>query len=95
LQAGASKVPVPVRPAYQEAVLHYLTTGGEIWNGEGAPAIGDELYLSIITELQEAANATEGEELEQTWISKVPTSLVMLDPTDPPALPDNTATLLP
>jgi hypothetical protein len=92
LQAGAGKVLVPVRPAYQNAILHYLSSGGEIWNGEEAPTIDDPLYLSIITELQELQGNDEGDPIGDPWIVKIPTSLVMLNPDTDPMLPDNSGT---
>ncbi|MBL0128280.1 MAG: hypothetical protein IPP83_12705 [Flavobacteriales bacterium] len=39
-----ARVLVPVRKHYVKAVLHYLNTGGEIWNGEDVPAPDDPLY---------------------------------------------------
>ncbi len=74
LKAGSAKVVLPVRLGYDEAVLHYLSTG-EIWNGEGAPLIDDEMFLSIVEELKEEDTAVvEGE----PWEVRVPTSLVKL-----------------
>jgi len=92
LQAGSAKAQLSVRPGYEKAVLHYLNTG-EIWNGGEVPTVDDPLYLSIIDEIQEAQNNIDGEDVGTPWVTKVPTSLVMLQPDIPPALPDNSATL--
>jgi hypothetical protein len=95
LQAGAVRVLVPVRPGYEKAMLHYLNTGGEIWNGEDVPAPNDPLYVSIIDEIMEADGYFEGGEDEgEAWLSKVPTSLVYLqNPNTPGDLPDYSADL--
>ncbi|MBL0125866.1 MAG: hypothetical protein IPP83_00080 [Flavobacteriales bacterium] len=95
LQAGAARVLVPVRNNYVKAVLHYLNTGGEIWNGEDVPAPDDPLYVSIIDEIMEADGYFEGGEIEgEPWLSKVPTSLVYLTHGDTPNdLPDYSADL--
>ena len=92
LQAGAARVLIPVRNSYVKAVLHYLNTGGEIWNGEDVPAPDDPLYVSIIDEIMEADGYFEGGEVVgEPWLSKVPTSLVYLQ--DGATLPDNSADL--
>lgn len=95
LQAGAARVLVPVRNAYVKAVLHYLNTGGEIWNGEDVPAPDDPLYVSIIDEIMEADGFFEGGEVVgEPWLSKVPTSLVYLSHDNSPNdLPDFSADL--
>jgi len=79
LQAGAARVLVPVRPGYEKAILHYLNTGGEIWNGDDVPAPDDPMYVSIIDEIMEADGNFQGGTVEgEPWLSKVPTSLVYL-----------------
>ncbi len=95
LQAGAARVLIPVRNAYVKAVLHYLNTGGEIWNGEDVPTPDDPLYVSIIDEIMEADGYFEGgEAVGEPWLSKVPTSLVYLqNPNTPGDLPDYSAAL--
>ncbi len=95
LQAGAARVLVPVRPGYEKAILHYLNTGGEIWNGEDVPAPNDPLYVSIIDEIQEADGNFQGGVIEgEPWLSKVPTNLVYLEhPGSPGDLPDYSADL--
>ena len=90
LQAGAARVLVPVRPGYNKAILHYLNTGGEIWNGEDVPTPDDPMYVSIIDEIMEADGNFQGGEVEgEPWLSKVPTSLVYLTHQETPNdLPD-------
>lgn len=90
LQAGAARVHVPVRPGYEKAILHYLNTGGEIWNGDDVPAPDDPMYVSIIDEIMEADGNFQGGVVEgEPWLSKVPTSLVYLTHGDTPNdLPD-------
>ncbi|MBK8498823.1 MAG: hypothetical protein IPL52_08400 [Flavobacteriales bacterium] len=79
LQAGAARVLVPVRPAYTKAILFYLSSGGEVWEGEDVPSPDDPLYVSIVDEIKEADGLFEGGEVEgEPWVSKVPTSLVYL-----------------
>ena len=79
LQAGAARLQVSVRPGYEKAILHYLNTGGEIWNGEDVPTPDDPMYVSILDEIMEADGVFEGGEVEgEPWLSKVPTSLVYL-----------------
>jgi hypothetical protein len=56
LKAGAARVRMPVRPGYEEAVLHYLSTS-ELWNGEEKPTVDDPLYVSIIEEIQQQQGA--------------------------------------
>lgn len=95
LQAGAARILVPVRPGYEKAMLHYLNTGGEIWQGEDVPAPNDPLYVSIIDEIKEADGSFEGGiEEGEPWLSKVPTSLVYLEHQGTPNdLPDYSAVL--
>ena len=90
LQAGAARVQVPVRPGFEEAVLHYMRTG-EIWTGGEVPVIDDPQYLSVVQEIQAAQQAEEGTPVGDPWIVKVPTSLVMLQQ-NPAELPDNSDT---
>ncbi len=76
LQAGAARFVVPVRPEFQDAVLHYLATG-EIWKGGPVPQIGDPLYVAIARELQDQSRPPDGTLLD-SWTAKVPTALVIL-----------------
>lgn len=54
LQAGAARVLVPVRPGYEQAILHYLETEtGEIWEGGDPPHVEDDFYVSIVDAIKE------------------------------------------
>jgi hypothetical protein len=72
MQAGMARVIVTVKPGFEEAVMHYLTTG-QIWNGGQTPIIGDPLFLSIVDELKEQEYT-----VEETWKTVVPTHLIGL-----------------
>jgi hypothetical protein len=82
LRGGAARVVFPVRPGFEEAVVHYLDTG-EIWNGGPPPDISSSLYVSIIKEIQEATGAP-GQEVPvgDPWLVRLPTTLVRLRPND-------------
>jgi hypothetical protein len=79
LQAGAARVVVPVRPGFEEAIVHFLETG-EIWNGSGSPPpINSPLYVSITEEIKERTGAPQGEiPVGDPWPTIVPTPLVIL-----------------
>ncbi len=73
LQAGMARVIVTVKPGYEDAVQFFMTTG-RIWNGGEVPVIGDPMYLSIVDELREPAGKPQG----NYWITRVPTTLTIL-----------------
>jgi hypothetical protein len=70
MQAGMARVVVTVKPGFENAVLHYMTTG-QIWNGGEVPVLGNPLYLSIVDEIREQEYT-----VEETWETVVPTSLI-------------------
>lgn len=72
LQSGMARVIITVRPGFEEAVNWYMATG-QIWNGGQVPTVNDPLFVAIVKELQKP----EGE-VEQTWESRVPTSLTVI-----------------
>jgi hypothetical protein len=78
LNAGFARVVFPVRPGFEEGVLHLLETG-QTWSGGEPPNIGGDPYVSIITELQEQQRAP-GNETPQgpAWEVTLPTTLVQL-----------------
>lgn len=82
LRAGAARVVFPVRPGFEDAILHYLETG-EIWNGGPPPEVNSPLYVPIVKEIQEAEGAP-GEEVPdgEPWLVHLPTTLVRLRPND-------------
>ncbi|WP_131368617.1 hypothetical protein [Chryseobacterium soli] len=73
MQSGMARVIVTVRPGFEEAVRHFLSTG-QIWNGGEVPVIDDELFLSIVDEMRSPKATKEGE----PWREKIPTSLTIL-----------------
>jgi hypothetical protein len=73
LKSGMARVVVPVRPNYEEAVLHYMETG-EIWNGGEVPTVNDPLHLSVVDELEQGVGVVEGE----PWETRLPTTLTIL-----------------
>jgi hypothetical protein len=88
LQAGAARVVIPVHPAYNDAILHYVETGA-IWNGGSPPHLNDPLFVSIVEELKAATDDLDGATPEgEPWEVVVPTTLVYLQPDS--ALPDYT-----
>ncbi|HOZ82438.1 MAG TPA: hypothetical protein PLU85_08660 [Bacteroidia bacterium] len=78
--------------------MYYLSSGGEIWNGEDVPSPTDPLYISIIDEMKEFDGQFVGGNQEgEPWIQKAPTNLVYLTKLDgsSPGLPDFSDELLP
>lgn len=79
MQASSSRVVLPVRLGFEDAVAHYLHTG-TIWNGETPPQIDDPLYFSIIDEIKDRAGHSDKPPIPygKSWEVRVPTSLVKL-----------------
>jgi hypothetical protein len=78
LQAGSARVVIPVHPAYNDAILHYVETGA-IWNGGSPPHIDDPMFISIVEELKAATDDLGGATAEgDPWTVVVPTALVHL-----------------
>lgn len=70
LQSGMARIIVPVKPGFETAAAFFMETG-DIWNGTGMVIdTDDDLYLSIVDEM----NVTEGV-VEDEWKIVVPTSL--------------------
>lgn len=72
LRSGMARTVVTVRPGFEEAVMYYMATG-LIWNGGEVPIIGDDLYLSVVDELNNPEYV-----LEETWETRVPSSLTLI-----------------
>ncbi|HEX9981611.1 MAG TPA: hypothetical protein VGB50_13705 [Flavobacterium sp.] len=72
LQSGMARIILTVRPGFEEAVNWYMATG-QIWNGGQVPTLDDELFISIVQELQTPVGT-----VEETWESRVPTSLTVI-----------------
>lgn len=83
MQAGWSRVVVPVRPGFERAFHYYLLTGN-VWMGGGLPRIGDDVYLSIADEIRSQSDdsVTSAVPYGTPWQARVPTSLVYLRGTD-------------
>ncbi|SFT55176.1 hypothetical protein SAMN05421857_1535 [Chryseobacterium formosense] len=73
LQAGMARVIVTVKPGFEDAVQFFMTTG-RIWNGGEVPVIGDPMYMSIVDEMRQPAGEPQG----KFWISRIPTTLTIL-----------------
>jgi hypothetical protein len=74
LNAGWSRVELPVRNGFEAAVTFFFQTG-EVFSGKDmVTASDDNLYVSIADELTE----TEPVQIERSWKSKIPTNLTIL-----------------
>nr|WP_314493133.1 hypothetical protein [uncultured Chryseobacterium sp.] len=73
LQSGMARVIVTVKPGFEDAVQFFMTTG-KIWNGGEVPVIGDPMYMSIVDEMRQPTGEPQG----KFWISRIPTTLTIL-----------------
>ena len=73
LQSGMARVIVTVKPGFEDAVQFFMTTG-RIWNGGEVPVIGDPMYMSIVDEMRQPTGEAQG----KFWISRIPTTLTIL-----------------
>jgi hypothetical protein len=73
MQSGLARVVVTVRPGFEAAVQHYMSTG-QLWNGGEIPVIGDPLYLSLVDEIKAPTGQAEG----KAWVTRVPTALTII-----------------
>ena len=62
-----------VKPGFEDAVQFFMTTG-RIWNGGEVPVIGDPMYMSIVDEMRQPTGEAQG----KFWISRIPTTLTIL-----------------
>jgi hypothetical protein len=78
LKAGSARVVVPVRPGFEQAVVHFMEKG-TIWDGGPLPDINSLLYVPILAEIK-AAHQTAGTETPygEAWRNRLPTALVRL-----------------
>ena len=75
LSAGFARVKVPVRKGYEKAFIYFLETG-DIWTApEFVLDTENDIYTSIDDEL---ATADDEIRIEQSWASKIPTNLTIL-----------------
>jgi hypothetical protein len=80
LQAGAARVIVPVRPAFNDDIITFIQTRGNCFGGGGTvPLINNTHMLSIVDEMRSQKGIMNEEgELESKFDIIVPTSLVYL-----------------
>jgi hypothetical protein len=79
LRAGSVRVVVPARRAFERAVFHYLVYG-EPFLGDPLPIPGDDLYISIATEIHDLTQPPGDGEPGASWEARLPTTLMWLDP---------------
>ena len=89
LRAGATRTIVPVNPTFEKAVLLYLETM-EIHEGnEELPLPNDDYYISIVNDIQQFPQLTEGVPVGDPVQITVPTNFVMLTPITYDPIPDD------
>ncbi|PXW85014.1 hypothetical protein C8R34_12248 [Nitrosomonas sp. Nm84] len=82
-QAGSSRVVLPVRPAYNDAVMYFLENNGAIWKGGETPRLKDDMFISIAEELRNQTDDLAGAKPDgEPWEVIIPTTLVWLQPDD-------------
>lgn len=75
LSSGMAKVKLPVKIGYENAVQFFLRTG-EVWFGSGFILdSADDMDISINEEID---GGQEEVEIEETWISRIPTTLTIV-----------------
>ena len=80
MRAGYARANLPVRPGFEGALDHYLSTG-QPWDGGPLPGISSPLFLPLATEIQERLGKSSEEPFKYPggpWEVIVPTSLVKL-----------------
>lgn len=80
LQAGSSRVVLPVHPAYNDAIMYFFKNNGVIWKGGEPPIlINDPLFISLADELKNQTDDLAGAKPEgEPWEVVLPTTLVYL-----------------
>jgi hypothetical protein len=91
LTAGSARVVVPARPGFEAAVQLY-SQFGVLWGGGPVPAPNHPGYISIADEIKSLQRAPDDGERGESWIVRLPTSLVCLG--DGSGLPENTSRTL-
>ncbi len=78
LQAGQSRVLVPVTPTMSLAVLYFLSTGS-VWQGrpEQVPVVAQTIQAAFAVKIEKMETRQHNESLP--WTFEVPTSLLVLD----------------
>jgi hypothetical protein len=79
IQSGFARANLPVRPGFEGALEHYLSTG-KIWDGGPLPGISSPTFLPIATEIQESLGKTSDDVVPygDPWKVTVPTTLLRL-----------------
>jgi hypothetical protein len=78
LRAGYARVVIPVRLAFMDAVMYFLTTN-QIWQGGSLPAVTDPTYLPIAEEIKDQTGAPGDEQPQGApWTYRLPATLIKL-----------------
>lgn len=95
LRAGSARILLSVKPGYEDAALHFVATG-EPWEGGSPPVIGDPTFIPLYEEVRASQTRdAAGTPVGDSWIFRVPTSLIYLEsstyplvnPYVPPSVP--------
>lgn len=79
LQAGSSRVVIPVQPGYNDAIMYFLENNGSIWGGGEPPRLNDPLFISLADELRNQTDDLGNAKPEgDPWEVVLPTTLVYL-----------------
>jgi hypothetical protein len=82
LKAGSCRVVAPVRPGFETALDHFMSTG-DTWSGGELPSVTSELYLPIVEEIGDQLGAPGTETPQgEPWDVHVPTTLIYLKNND-------------
>lgn len=78
LRAGYARVVIPVRPAFRDAIMYFLTTN-QVWQGGSLPAVTDPTYLPITEEIKDQTGAPGDEQPQgDPWTYRLPATLIKL-----------------
>jgi hypothetical protein len=78
LRAGSARVVVPARPGFNDAVKNWLTYQVPFLTGQ-LPGPDDKLFVAIDREIRDLTASWEGGIAEDSWESRVSTTLLYLD----------------
>jgi len=92
LKAGSSRVVVPVRPAFNDAVKNWLMYQVPFITGQ-LPSLGDPLFVAIDREIRDLTSPLDGGIAEDTWESIVSTTMVYLQSDSQFPIKNDAATL--
>ncbi len=84
LSAGQVLIDIPVAPHMTEPFLNFLQTG-KTWDGHDMPITGDPHFVDLATAIRLSETLDDGKVCEDVkpWVTKVPTSLVLVTDTPP------------